>query len=451
MAPPSGGDTIQPAPTPVHPGGNGDEIQPTPTPVSGPTPPVTPQVGGTSATWNATPTNANWVPGATDVNWASAGNFPGLTSGTTNTNTATFLTSNTTSIVINSATLNIKNITFGSGTVAPSNFTIGTTAGNSLLLTSAGEIAIPGLPNGTTNVIETVNAPLVLEPLTTTTAGTYGFRNSSSSVTNSLNIGGAISGGTTSAGVTLTLNGTNNGANTVSGVISDGGAAGGVAVSASGSGTWTLSGANQYTGGTTVSGVGTLLVSNTTGSGTGTGNVTVNGVGTTLGGTGTISGTVTLGNTTPGAILNPGPKGTAGTAASVGTLTTGALTLTGANTVHIDAFGIATNQWDKLVSTGAISLGTTSTLGVTIASGLSFTPGATYVLLDGTSLSGTFSGIADNQAVTFSGYAFTADYTATGFDLIAVPEPSTWVGAALAMSAVLVSQRRRFSRLLKHA
>ena len=219
----------------------------------------------------------------------------------------------------------------------------------------------------------------------------------------------------------------------------------GIILSKSAGGTLTLSGANTYTGGTTVT-AGTLLVSNTTGSGTGAGNVTVNGSGTTLGGTGTISSTVTLGNTTPGAILNPGPKGTAGTSASVGTLTTGAVTLTGANTVHIDAFGTATNQWDKLVSTGAISLGTTSTLDVTIASSLTFTPGTTYVLLNGTSLTGTFAGITDGQTVTFNGYDFTADYTATGFDLVAVPEPSTWVGAGLALLAVGFTQRRRFAK-----
>ena len=70
------------------------------------------------------------------------------------------------------------------------------------------------------------------------------------------------------------------------------------------------------------------------------------------------------------------------------------------------AFGTATNQWDKLVSTGAISLGTTSILDVTIASSLTFSPSTTYVLLNGTSLTGTFSGIADNQTVTFSGYDF---------------------------------------------
>src|SRR4029077_15260906 len=95
--------------------------------------------------------------------------------------------------------------------------------------------------------------------------------------------------------------------------------------------------------------------------------------------------------------------------------------------------------------TAAIVLGgTASTLEVNIASGLTFTAGQTYTLLNGTSLTGTFNGINDNDLVTFSGYQFTADYTATGFDLIAaVPEPSTWFAAALALSAIGFSQRKR--------
>ncbi len=66
-----------------------------------------------------------------------------------------------------------------------------------------------------------------------------------------------------------------------------------------GSGALTLSGANTYTGDTTVA-AGTLLVNNTTGSGTGTGAVKVTGTAlgsivATLGGTGTLSGATTIG------------------------------------------------------------------------------------------------------------------------------------------------------------
>jgi autotransporter-associated beta strand protein len=66
-----------------------------------------------------------------------------------------------------------------------------------------------------------------------------------------------------------------------------------------GNGTLTLTNANTYTGDTTVS-VGTLLVNNTTGSGTGTGAVNVSTV-ATLGGNGTIGGSTTIsGDHTPG-------------------------------------------------------------------------------------------------------------------------------------------------------
>ena len=68
-----------------------------------------------------------------------------------------------------------------------------------------------------------------------------------------------------------------------------------------GSGTLTLAGSSTYTAGTTISS-GTLLVNNTSGSGTGSGSVIV-GSGGTLGGSGTISGAVT---NQAGGILAPG-------------------------------------------------------------------------------------------------------------------------------------------------
>ncbi len=54
-----------------------------------------------------------------------------------------------------------------------------------------------------------------------------------------------------------------------------------------------------------------------------------------------------------------------------------------------------------------------------------------------------FAGIADNQLVTFDGYNFYADYTTTGFDLVAVPEPGTWAAAALSLLFIGFTQRRR--------
>jgi fibronectin-binding autotransporter adhesin len=226
-----------------------------------------------------------------------------------------------------------------------------------------------------------------------------------------------------------------------------GGITGTAGITKTGAGTLILSAAGTYTGNTTVN-AGTLLVSNSTGSATGTGNVTVNGAGTLLGGTGIITGTVTLGNVTPGAIINPGPVGTNGTASSVGTLTIGALTLTGANTLHIDASGTLAANWDKLVANGA-TLGSTSTLQLSIANSLTFAWGSQYTLIDNTSLSaisGTFSGIAEGGTYTFNGYEFLATYAGgDGNDLVftAVPEPATWIGAALALGAIGFTQWRR--------
>ncbi|MDQ3200038.1 MAG: autotransporter-associated beta strand repeat-containing protein [Verrucomicrobiota bacterium] len=100
--------------------------------------------------------------------------------------------------------------------------------------------------------------------------------------------------------------GSNNQSTAFSGVLQDGGINQGTGGSLSkiGSGLLTLSGANTYTGGTTVS-AGALAVRNTTGSATGTGPVQVNGG--TLAGAGSIAGAVTLGSGSgTGAVLSPG-------------------------------------------------------------------------------------------------------------------------------------------------
>src|SRR5438552_15167436 len=106
-----------------------------------------------------------------------------------------------------------------------------------------------------------------------------------------------------------------------------------------GDGTMVLAGANLYQNGTTVSG-GTLLVNNTSGSGTGSGGVTVQSGGT-LGGKGAISGSVTVQS---GAVLSPG--------ASTGRLTIGgALTLGGTTLMELNKSSSPTN--DSVAVSGA--------------------------------------------------------------------------------------------------
>jgi autotransporter-associated beta strand protein len=103
--------------------------------------------------------------------------------------------------------------------------------------------------------------------------------------------------GVSNAGVLSTLTLSSTVANSYSGVIS-----GNIALVKEGVGSQTLSAASSYSGGTSVTG-GTLIVSNTTGSGLGTGPLTVSNPGSTLSGSGTIRVPTTIGQD---AIHSPG-------------------------------------------------------------------------------------------------------------------------------------------------
>ena len=255
-----------------------------------------------SATWSATPTNSNWVASASEINWSTgAGTFPGSTSSLNNGDTATFTGASTTlGITINAVGLNIKNITF-SGSAEPA-YSIGSASGNSLLLTSGGSISIASITTGA-NTTNSVNAPLILEPASASTAGTYTFSSASGTIGHPLVIGGGVTGGTTTQGIALTLTGANTGLNTASGIIGDGGAAGGLSISKNSSGTWILSGANTYTGGTTLlaTNTGILRLSGAGTLGSISGSLTINGGILDLNGTNQSVGAL---NGSGGTILN---------------------------------------------------------------------------------------------------------------------------------------------------
>jgi len=187
-----------------------------------------------------------WM-GMGSTSWSDNGNWttaaPGATSGVTNTSTATFSQNAANSPLVIDAGRNLENIRFDTANV--NSLVIGSTGGASLLLTSGGTIQT------TTTVVnaETVNAPLVLE-------GNYSFTSGATTTTATLTFGGGITPGPTTGATTLTLGGSNTGSNTITGGLVDHGA-GLLAVSKSGAGEWILSGANTYSGGTTVS-AGTL-------------------------------------------------------------------------------------------------------------------------------------------------------------------------------------------------
>lgn len=242
---------------------------------------------------------------------------------------------------------------------------------------------------------------------------------------------------------TLTLGGTNTGANTVSSNLANGGLAGDIlSVTKTGTGTWVLGGTNSYTGATTVS-AGTLLVN---GSITGAGAVSV-AAGATLGGSGLITGTTTVTGT-----LAPGN--------SAGLLNFGGnLTLAGASTSKFEINGTSLGvSYDSISAVGAITYGGT----LNLVFGAAVAPG-TYDLINAASQSGDFSAVSFTGAFADSmigsavitpgtGWSWASAVNTYVFDnasgnLIvtsAVPEPSSV--ALLAGMAVLggcLTRRRR--------
>jgi len=170
----------------------------------------------------------------------------------------------------------------------------------------------------------------------------------------------------------LTISGTNANPATFAGVIS--GSNGRLVKD--GTGTRILSGINTYTGTTTIN-AGSLVVN---GSLAAASTVTVGASGT-LGGNGIVNGSVTAAGT-----IAPG--------ASAGTLTTGAATLTGILAVEIDG---ATS--DKLLSTGVLNI-TGAHLTVSLLAG-GFSQ-SSYVIAEGTSLTGTFASVPSGYNVSYS-------------------------------------------------
>ena len=177
--------------------------------------PVTPLFAA-SGTWNYDGSD-NWT---TTSRW-STGAAPGTTSGTSNTDTATFSTALTADRVITVDTYrNIQNISFGNTSAYGYTLYTGT-----LHLTSGGVVQTLSGNGAHTDVIL---SPIVLEG----NGGTYTFTAGATSASSLLYIKGGVTGvATTGNTTTLTLNGSNTGINSIyEGVIGDGANGGKVAV-----------------------------------------------------------------------------------------------------------------------------------------------------------------------------------------------------------------------------
>ena len=172
-----------------------------------------------------------------------------------------------------------------------------------------------------------------------------------------------------------------------------------------GTGTLTLTGDNSYDGGTTVS-AGTLLVNNTTGSGTGFGPVQVNNS-ATLGGEGNVDGAVTVSGS---ASVSPGTSPAA--------LATGSVSLATGTSFTVELDGPTPGSgYDQLIVTGTVDLNSDSGAGATLIAGRApgFVPalGFEAIIIDndgGDAVDGTFAGLPEGATVNLSGIDFTISY-----------------------------------------
>lgn len=254
--------------------------------------------------------------------------------------------------------------------------------------------------------------------------------------TATLTVTGNVTRSGTSGTKTLVLAGNSDG-NAIDGTISNNGG-GLVAITKSGSSTWTLNGLNTYSGATTVS-AGALIVNGTH---TGTGAVSV-AAGAKLGGDGTLAGSTTITG-----ILAPGN--------SIGTLNVGndvtwqGAPTSGSNTDWQFELGAA-NASDRLNLTGTSS---EFLRNVSLGSNFRFdflgsTATGTFTLVDWestASLSGGALG-TDFQLSDFSytnlgsGNTGTFSFNDTSLQITVIPEPGAVVLGSLGLLAFL--RRRR--------
>ena len=241
--------------------------------------------------------------------------------------------------------------------------------------------------------------------------------------------------GFTSSNKTLTLQGSNTGANSISGAITDGLSV--VTFIKAGVGSWILGGVNTYTGTTTISG-GKLIID---GSLAGTPSVAVN-AGGTLGGSGSI-GTLTSGSITVVGGASDATRGAIDlTNNAINTLTLNArTTLATVLTIGGTAGNASILNFDVGVTADQISLGANGRLSIGVGgavvrlTGLGNLSGTTQTLISSpaAAASGSLASMTlDATTGNFSGYTLALLVSGNNLNLTetanAAPATAYWKG-----------------------
>ena len=312
--------------------------------------------GSPTSIWNGSAggawvTDANWTKGPDPVNFV-----PGVSATTFfNGDTARFTGTVNTTVTVD-ATRNLQWIEFNAGN--PANpFTIN---GGTLYMTGTtnnGSIYTNGM-----NYTATIASSVVLD-------SSYIFQNNAALSTDLMRFTGGITSGVT-GGSALFLDGANTGSNTISGVIGNG--VGTLSITKNGAGTWMLSGANTYTGTTTLSNGILQIGVNSVGS---VGSITSSAVGT--GALALNGGTISSDSATTRTLLNAvtfGGDVALGNATNTGKLTFSAAANLGGATRTLTTASDA--EFDGVISNGGLTKAGAGTLTL---KGLNTYTGATTI------------------------------------------------------------------------